>query len=95
MNSMKRIIYWAALILPLLAGCTKPSSYPDAPAPEQYDRYIFFSHGVETKADLIESAAGLDGKAFGVVGFKYDFDKAWGTERPPPPRTSSRTLQRL
>ena len=81
MNSMKRIIYWAALILPLLAGCTKPSSYPDAPAPEQYDRYIFFSHGVETKASLIESAAGLDGKAFGVVGFKYDFDKAWGTEK--------------
>ena len=78
---MKRIIYWAALILPLLAGCTKPSSYPDAPAPEQYDRYIFFSHGVETKASLIESAADLDGKAFGVVGFKYDFDKAWGTEK--------------
>ena len=81
MNSMKRIIYWAALILPLLAGCTKPSSYPDAPAPEQYDRYIFFSHGVETKADLIESAAGLDRKAFGVVGFKYDFDKTWETEK--------------
>ena len=80
MNSMKRIIYWAALILPLLAGCTKPSSYPDAPAPEQYDRYIFFSHGVETKADLIESAAGLDGNAFGVVGFKYDFYDKDGNE---------------
>ena len=77
MNSMKRIIYWAALILPLLAGCTKPSSYPDAPAPEQYDRYIFFSHGVETKASLIESAADLDGKAFGVVGFKYDAATTW------------------
>lgn len=80
MNSMKRIIYWAALILPLLAGCTKPSSYPDAPAPEQYDRYIFFSHGVETKASLIESAADLDGKAFGVVGFKYDFYDKDGNE---------------
>ena len=80
MNSMKRIIYWAALILPLLAGCTKPSSYPDAPAPEQYDRYIFFSYGVETKADLIESAAGLDGETFGVVGFKYDFYDKDGKE---------------
>lgn len=73
---MKRLIYITILSILLPLGCSKPSPAP-APAPEQYDRYIFFSHGVETKADLIESAAGLDGKAFGVVGFKYDFDKTW------------------
>lgn len=77
---MKRLIYISILSVLLLSGCSKPSPAP-APAPEQYDRYIFFSHGVETKADLIESAAGLDGKAFGVVGFKYDFDKTWETEK--------------
>ena len=77
---MKRLIYITILSILLPLGCSKPSLAP-APAPEQYDRYIFFSHGVETKASLIESAAGLDGKAFGVVGFKYDFDKAWGTEK--------------
>lgn len=77
---MKRLIYITILSILLPLGCSKPSLAP-APAPEQYDRYIFFSHGVETKASLIESAAGLDGKAFGVVGFKYDFDKAWETEK--------------
>ena len=64
----------------LLAACTKPSPAP-APAPEQYDRYIFFSHSVETKAELVEDAAGLNEKSFGVVGFKYDFDKTWETEK--------------
>lgn len=77
---MKRLIHITILSVLLLAGCSKPSPAP-APTPEQYDRYIFFSHGVETKASLIESAAGLDGKAFGVVGFKYDFDKKWETEK--------------
>ena len=64
----------------LLAACTKPSPAP-APAPEQYDRYIFFSHGVETKASLIEKAADLNGKAFGVVGFKYSFYDENGQEQ--------------
>ena len=77
---MKRLIHITILSVLLLAGCSKPSPAP-AHAPEQYDRYIFFSHGVETKASLIESAADLDGKAFGVVGFKYDFDKTWETEK--------------
>lgn len=77
---MKRLIHITILSVLLLAGCSKPSPAP-APAPEQYDKYIFFSHGVETKASLIESAADLDGKAFGVVGFKYDFDKTWETEK--------------
>ena len=54
----------------LLAACTKPSLAP-APAPEQYDRYIFFSHSVETKATLVENAGDIG--TFGVVGFKYDF----------------------
>ena len=77
---MKRLIYITILSILLPLGCSKPSPAP-APAPEQYDRYIFFSHGVETKASLIESAADLKGKAFGVVGFKYDFDKTWETEK--------------
>lgn len=77
---MKRLIYITILSILLPLGCSKPSPAP-APAPEQYDRYIFFSHGVETKASLIESAADLNGKAFGVVGFKYDFDKTWETEK--------------
>ena len=77
---MKRIIYITILALMLLDACTKPSPAP-APAPEQYDRYIFFSHGVETKASLIEKAADLNGKAFGVVGFKYSFYDENGQEQ--------------
>ena len=75
---MKRIIYITILALMLLAACTKPSPAP-APAPEQYDRYIFFSHGIETKASLIENAADLNGQNFGVVGFKYDATMDWAT----------------
>lgn len=77
MNSMKHIIYWAALILTLLAGCTKASPGIDAPAPERYDRYIFFSQSVPTKAALIESVNGSDMGQFGVVGFKYDIGTTW------------------
>ena len=83
---MKRLIYITILSILLPLGCSKPSPAP-APAPEQYDRYIFFSHGVETKASLIENAAGLKGKAFGVVGFKYNFydesgeEQFWKTEK--------------
>lgn len=51
----------------LFAGCSKHPATPETP--EQFDKYIFFSQLVETKADLIES---LSGKDFGVVGFKYD-----------------------
>ena len=77
---MKRLIYISILSVLLLSGCSKPSPAP-APAPEQYDRYIFFSQGVQTKANLIESAAGLNGKAFGVVGFKYSFYDENGQEQ--------------
>ena len=77
---MKRLIHITILSVLLLAGCSKPSPAP-APAPEQYDRYIFFSHGIETKASLIEKAADLNGKAFGVVGFKYSFYDENGQEQ--------------
>lgn len=75
---MKRLIYISILSILLLSGCSKPSPAP-APAPEQYARYIFFSSGIETKAQLIESQNGSDMGAFGVVGFKYDFGTDWET----------------
>ena len=75
---MKRLIYITILSILLPLGCSKPSLAP-APAPELYDRYIFFSSGIETKAQLIESQNGSDMGAFGVVGFKYDFGTDWAT----------------
>lgn len=71
---MKRIIYLTILSILLLVGCSKPSVAP-ASGPEQYGRYIFFSQCVETKASLVESGSAMGN--FGVVGFKYDFDKTW------------------
>ena len=56
----------------LFAGCSKPVAVPEAP--EQFDRYIFFSQLVETKASLVES---LSEQSFGVVGFKYDKSTMW------------------
>ena len=73
---MKRLIYITILSILLPLGCSKPSLAP-APAPEQYDRYIFFSQGVQTKASLIEDVADMDGQNFGVVGFKYDAATTW------------------
>lgn len=69
---MKRIICFAASVVLLMTGCHKPTP---APVPEQYDRYIFFSQKVETKASLIESKADVD--KFGVVGFMYDDALEW------------------
>lgn len=69
---MKRIICFAASVVLLMTGCHKPTP---APMPEQYDRYIFFSQKVETKAGLIESDGGVD--EFGVVGFMYDDALEW------------------
>lgn len=71
---MKRIIYIITSLLPLVNGCTKTES---SPAPEKYDRYIFFSQGVETKASLIEKVDDLAGQQFGVVGFKYQNTSTW------------------
>ena len=71
---MKAIKYFAIAVILLLAGCNKPST---APEQEQYERYIFFSPEVETKAGLIESASSLG--QIGVVGFKYDNKDSWST----------------
>ena len=72
---MKQIIYMMTLSVLLFAGCSKHPAAPEAP--EQYDRYIFFSQGVETKAALIEKKEDLSGQTFGVVGFKYDNASVW------------------
>lgn len=74
MTFMKRIIYIAALLLPLISGCSKPDP---SQTPEQYGKYIFFSHSVDTKASLIESAEAMG--QFGVIGFKYDESEGWNT----------------
>ena len=66
---MKRIIiYFAALTLLLVNSCNKSI---DSTMPEQFDRYIFFSHNVQTKASLFDSNSALEGFKYGVVGFKY------------------------
>lgn len=68
---MKKIIYLITLSVLLFAGCSK---HPVSPkVPEQFDRYIFFSQQVQTKAELIESGDAMG--QFGVVGFKYDKDQ--------------------
>ena len=72
---MKRIIaYSTAIILLLVSGCNKPLG---TTVPEQFDRYIFFSQGVDTKAGLIENTGDLDGKEFAVLGYKYDINSTW------------------
>jgi hypothetical protein len=76
MTYMKRIIYILASLLPLMTGCSKSNS---SATPEEFERYIFFSQGIDTKASLIESANTM-GK-FGVVGFKYDNDKTWANHK--------------
>ena len=73
---MKAIIYFTMAVALLVTGCNKPSPAP-VPGPEQYDRYIFFSQKVDTKAELIESASSVD--QFGVVGFKYANTTDWNT----------------
>lgn len=66
---MKHItIYFAALILLLVNSCSKQN---DTTAPEQFERYIFFSHNVDTKATLFDSNSDLNGFKYGVIGFKY------------------------
>lgn len=70
---MKKIIYLITLSVLLFAGCSK---HPVSPkVPEQFDRYIFFSQQVQTKAELIESGDAMG--QFGVVGFKYDNSTSW------------------
>ena len=74
---MKPIIYFISAALVLLTGCHKSET---APSQEQYDRYIFFSQGIDTKASLINSAADMAGKEFAVIGFEYDKSSNWSTE---------------
>ena len=77
MIHMKRIIaYSTAIILLLASSCNKPLG---TTVPEQFDRYIFFSQGVDTKAGLIENTGDLDGKEFAVLGYKYDITSSWDT----------------
>ncbi|MBR5835686.1 MAG: fimbrillin family protein [Bacteroidales bacterium] len=71
---MKAIIYFTMAVTLLVTGCNKPSPAPGA---EQYDRYIFFSQNVETRAGLVESASSID--QFGVVGFKYENSTTWNS----------------
>lgn len=73
MTYMKKIIYLITLSVLLFAGCSK---HPVSPkVPEQFDRYIFFSQQVQTKAELIASGDAMG--QFGVVGFKYDNSTSW------------------
>lgn len=71
---MKRIIHFIATAIVLMTACNKTEP---APEQEQYDKYIFFSSSVETKASLIEKKSDLNGKTFGVVGYKYDKSTDW------------------
>ena len=73
---MKPIIYFITAALVLVTGCHKSETVPSQ---EQYDRYIFFSQGIDTKASLINSAADMAGKEFAVIGFEYDKD--WNAEK--------------
>ena len=75
---MKPIIYFISAALVLLTGCHKSET---APSQEQYDRYIFFSQGIDTKASLINSAADMAGKEFAVIGFEYDKSSKWDAEK--------------
>lgn len=71
---MNRIAFISAFTVLLMSACSKPEP---APSMEQFDKYIFFSQNVHTKASLIESTADMNGKQFGVVGFKYDDAHSW------------------
>lgn len=71
---MKRLTFISVLAMLLVAACSKPEP---APTPEQFEKYIFFSQNVDTKASLIGSTADMSGKTFGVVGFRYDNASSW------------------
>ena len=71
---MKKLTFISVLAMLLMTACSKPEP---APTPEQFEKYIFFSQDVDTKASLIGSTADMNGKQFGVVGFKYDNSSEW------------------
>lgn len=69
---MKRIIYLIALTVLVMTGCKDLINTTNS---NQYEKYIFFSQEVNTKAPLIESTGTM--QRFGVVGFKYDNTTNW------------------
>lgn len=61
-------------VILMMTACNKSES---SPAQEESGAYIFFSQRVQTKAPLIESTASMNGKTFGVVGYKYANTTDW------------------
>lgn len=71
---MNRIILIAMSVILMMTACNKSES---SPIKEEFGAYIFFSQRVQTKAQLIESTASMNGKTFGVVGYKYANTTDW------------------
>ena len=69
---MRKLIYFALLVIPLFAACKKSIS---TGSQENFEHYIFFGHQVESKTSLINGED--DVQFFGVVGFKYDNTTSW------------------
>ena len=61
-------------VILIMTACNKSES---SPIKEEFGAYIFFSQRVQTKAQLIESTASMNGKTFGVVGYKYANTTDW------------------
>ena len=73
---MNRIALIAMSAILMMTACNKSES---SPVKEEFGAYIFFSQRVQTKAPLIESTASMNGKTFGVVGYKYANTTDWNT----------------
>lgn len=73
---MNRIALIAMSAILMMTACNKSES---SPVKEEFGAYIFFSQRVQTKAPLIESTASMNGKTFGVVGYKYANTTDWST----------------
>lgn len=71
---MNRIALIALSAILMMTACNKSES---SPAQEESGAYIFFSQRVQTKAPLIGSTASMNGKTFGVVGYKYANTTDW------------------
>ena len=70
---MNRIALIALSAILMMTACNKSES---SPAQEESGAYIFFSQRVQTKAELITTAS-MNGKTFGVVGYKYANTTDW------------------
>ena len=60
-------------VILMMTACNKSES---SPVQEEFGAYIFFSQRVQTKAELITTAS-MNGKTFGVVGYKYANTTDW------------------